>query len=236
MCMPEKNEENNARTNPVNPADDLRKFCENLKDERIEDVKEVLKKYFESQFLSGTPRPWRAITGKKRCRPVPIHRNIWFRESDSEFFYQWPKISREMVHNELKKLGFNVIVYENGNILLTIDPLEKGKKLTFAQEWLKKINHNYSMYCDGEIKYAKELYSTFIELLLSTPKEKIETFEGYTLFHDFKFNGNLSRKCAKHLNKMLEAEGIMQECKNGTYLGIKVLNIEDLTKEEDKND
>ena len=237
MCMPEKNEENNVRTNLGNPADDLRKFCENLKDERIKEVKSTLEKYFEAQFLSSTPRPWRAITGKKKCKPVPIHRTIWFNDPKSDYFYQWPNISKEMIHQELKNLGFNVIVYENGNILLTIDPLEKGKKLTFAQEWLKKINHNYSMYCDGEIRYAKELYSQFIELLLLTPKEKIEIYEEYTLFRDFKTNECISRKCAKHLKKMLEAEGIEEVYdKNRKYIGVKVFNIEDLTKEEDKND
>ena len=71
-------------------------------------------------------------------------------------------------------MGFNVIVDEREKILLTIDPLEKGEKLTFAQEWLKKINHNYYMYCSSEIKRAKELYPQYIERLIETPKEKIE--------------------------------------------------------------
>lgn len=232
MCMPEKNEENNVRTNLGNPADDLRKFCENLKDERISEIRKTLEKYFEEYFLSGTPRPWRAITGKRKCRPIPIYRSILYYESESIYSLKWPNISKEIIYKELENLGFNVIVDESEKILLTIDPLEKGEKLTFAQEWLKKINHNYSMYCAGEIKLAKELYPQYIEKLIATPKEKIEIYEDYTLFRKFCMNMSISRKCVNHLEKMLKAEGIEEVMdENRKYIGVKVLNIEELTKD-----
>ena len=88
------------------------------------------------------------------------------------------------------------------------------------------------MYCAGEIKLAKELYPQYIEKLIATPKEKIEIYEDYTLFRKFCMNMSISRKCVNHLEKMLKAEGI-EEVMDGNrkYIGVKVLNIEELTKE-----
>ena len=50
------------------------------------------------------------------------------------------------------------------------------------------------------------------------------TFDEFTLFCDFKFEGEITKKCLKFLKKMLVRDGIEEYFENGEYKGIRVFN------------
>ena len=200
-------------------AKELREHCDKLRIQREEDLKSVLNDYFESDFISGH-RPWRAVIGNKKCKPIPIHRDFYYSgQSGFGHKFEWPNLSEEVLRQSLVNLGFTVTEHR---ISLCVPACEKGKKLTFAQEWVKKINASYSEYCANEKKLARELYSEFVSKLFSTPTENVKTCDGYTLFCDFKFEPTISSKCATFIRKLMSHDGIEEYFENGEYKGIRV--------------
>lgn len=199
-------------------VEELRELCENLRIKRKEELKSILNEYFEATFILPH-KPWRAVVGNKKCRPIPIYRDFGFPEYGDFFKIQWPNYSEETLRNVLTDLGF--VVTEN-KICISVPAYEKGKKLTFAQEWVKKINTSYSEYCEKEKHLAKEFYQEFVSKLISTPVEKIKTCDGYTLFMDFKIEPKSSSKCASFVRKLMLRDGIEELFENGSYKGIKV--------------
>lgn len=125
-----------------------------------------------------------------------------------------------MLRKGLEELGF---VITEHRISLTVPACEKGKKLTFAQEWVKKINSSYSQYCLNEKKKANELYSEFISKLHSTSAESVKTYEGYTLFERFKFETEISAKCATYIRALMSHDGVEEYYEDGKYKGVRVL-------------
>lgn len=201
-------------------AKELREHCDKLRSKREEDLKSILNDYFESSFIEAH-RPWRAVIGNKRCKPIPIHRDFY--SSDATSFcreFKWPNLSEDLLRKELEELGF---VITEHRISLTVPACEKGKKLTFAQEWVKKINSSYSQYCLNEKKKANELYSEFISKLHSTSAESVKTYEGYTLFEGFKFETEISAKCATYIRALMSHDGIEEYYEDGKYKGVRVL-------------
>ena len=203
-------------------AKELRQHCEQLRKEREEELKSVLSDYFESTFIAGH-KPFRAVIGNKKCRPIPIHR--WFLAFSGErllnYKIQWPNFSDDMLRKELENLGF---VITKDRISISVPPCEKGAKLSFAQEWVKKINASYSDYCANEKKIANEVYSEAVSALLSTPTENIKTCDGYTLFCGVKFEREVSSKCATFVKRLMARDGIEEHYEDGKYKGIKVYN------------
>ena len=201
-------------------AKELRQHCEQLRNEREEELKSVLNDYFESTFIVGH-RPFRAVIGNKKCKPIPIHRDFlaFSGETVLNFKIQWPNFSEELLRKELENLGF--IITKN-RISISVPPYEKGVKLSFAQEWVRKINASYSDYCANEKKIANEVYSEFVSALLSTPTKSIKTYDGYTLFCDFKFERKISSKCATFIRRLMVRDGIEEYYEDGKYKGIKV--------------
>ena len=203
-------------------AKELRQHCEQLRKEREEELKSVLSDYFESTFIAGH-KPFRAVIGNKKCRPIPIHR--WFLAFSGERLLnckiQWPNFSEDMLRKELENLGF---VITKDRISISVPPCEKGAKLSFAQEWVKKINASYSDYCANEKKIANEMYSEFILALRSIPAESIRIYDGYTLFCDFKVDYKISSKCATFMKRLMKRDGIAECYEDGKYMGIKVYN------------
>lgn len=200
-------------------ATELREHCDQLRIQREEDLKSILNDYFESSFIEAH-RPWRAVIGNKRCKPIPIHRD--FSSSDvttSCYKFIWPNLSEDLLRKSLENLGF---VITEHRISLTVPACEKGKKLTFAQEWVKRINSSYSQYCVNEKKKANELYAEFISKLHSAPSESVKTYEGYTLFEGFKFETKISQKCANHIISLMSRDGLEQYYEDGKYKGIRV--------------
>ena len=200
-------------------ATELREHCDQLRIQREEDLKSILNDYFESSFIEAH-RPWKAVIGNKRCKPIPIHRDFYSSDTTSlcrEF--KWPNLSEDLLRKSLENLGF---VITEHRISLTVPACEKGKKLTFAQEWVKRINSSYSQYCVNEKKKANELYAEFISKLHSVPSESVKTYEGYTLFEGFKFETKISQKCANHIISLMSRDGLEQYYEDGKYKGIRV--------------
>lgn len=201
---------------------ELRQHCERLTSKREEELKSALSEYFHSTFIAGH-RPFRAVIGNKKCKPIPIHRTFVAFSGETLLSYKikWPNFSEELLRKELENLGF--IITKN-RISISVPPYEKGAKLSFAQEWVKKINASYSEYCANEKKVANEMYSEFISALYSVPVESIKTYDEYTLFCDFKFDRKISSKCATFIRRLMTRDGIEEYYEDGKYRGIKVYN------------
>ena len=200
-------------------AVELREHCKKLRIQREEDLKSVLSNYFEYYFISGH-RPWKAVIGNKKCKPIPIHRDFYSSGmSSSEHKFEWPNFSEEALRQSLINLGFYVTEHR---ISLCVPPCEEGKELTFAQDWVKKINTSYSEYCANEKEVAKKRYSEFLSKLYSTPLEKTKTFSEYTLFCDFKFDTEISSVCNRYMLRFMSRDGIAQYFEDGKYKGIIV--------------
>ncbi len=204
----------------MSTVDTLRKHCSSLCAEREKNLQSTLSEYFESAFI-GKHKPFRAIIGNKRCKPIPIYRDFAFSIQESYGFkLVWPNFSEETLRKELSNLGF--IITEN-KISISVPSHKKGEKPTFAQEWVKKINHSYSVYCANEKKLAEELYPDVINKLHSTPAENIITYDGYTLFQNFRYERSISRKCATFIRRLMVRDGIKECFENGEYKGMMVL-------------
>ena len=201
---------------------ELRQYCEQLHNERKEELKSVLNDYFERAFITRH-RPFKAVVGNKRCKPIPIHRGflVFSRKAVLNYKIQWPNFSEDLLRKELENLGF---IITNNRISISVPPYEKGAKMSFAQEWVKKINASYSDYCANEKKIANEMYSEFILALRSIPAESIRIYDGYTLFCDFKVDYKISSKCATFMKRLMKRDGIAECYEDGKYMGIKVYN------------
>ena len=193
-------------------AKQLREHCDQLRIQREEDLKSILSDYFESSFIEAH-RPWKAVIGNKRCKPIPIHRDFL------GYKFKWPNLSEDLLRKCLESLGF---VITEHRISLTVPACEKGKNLTFAQEWVKKINSSYSQYCVNEKKTANELYLKLISDLRSVPSESVKTCEGYTLFEEFKFEPEISAKCATYIRALMCRDGLEEYYEDSKYKGIRI--------------
>lgn len=193
-------------------VDNLREHCKELRKKREEELKTVLDDYFDENFITKH-RPFRAVIGNKKCKPIPIHNSF------GTCRYQWPNFSEELLRHELENLGF---VVTKNQISIMVPPYEKGEKLSFAQEWVKKINHKYSEYCNSEKKVAKEMYSNYIEELLSIDPVRVKTYDEYTLFCNFKFEVEISSKCTTFIKRLMLRDRIEPYYEDGQYRGMKV--------------
>ena len=195
----------------MSTAKEFREFCDKLCKEREEDLKSELNNYFESIFISRH-KPWRAVIGNKRCTPIPIPLEK----------LKLLNLSEEAIRKALVNLGF-VITCPYIDISVTVPPYEKGKKLSFAQECVKKINYSYSEYCKIEKDLAEGLYSEYLSELTSTPTENIKIYGEYILFSEFEFSHVISSICHRAILSLLKSDGIEELYENGEYKGIKVL-------------
>ncbi len=203
-------------------AKELRERCNQLREERREELKSVLNRYAQEYFST---KPCRAVIGNKKCKPIPIHKSIFDFERKSiyhEGCLVWPNFSKDQLREELKDLGF--VLTENLYFCISIPPIQKGKKLTFAQKWMRKINDNYSAYCHNQKKLANEVYSIFILDLLSIPAEEIKICKEYTLFCNYKYNfeNPISIKCYSYIKRLMSKDRISEFYENGEYKGIIV--------------
>lgn len=212
----------------MNTVKELREYCEILRFNREEELKNILNDYFNIVFIKSH-KPWRAVIGNKRCMPIPIHcdfcsindKSTYSRKRDWGWKFNWPNMSEELIRKQLVSLGF--VVTEN-QICISVPYYENGKNLTFAQEWVKKINYSYSQYCADEKKKAMEIYKELLAKLMLLPSENILTFEKYTLFSEIKLERSVSNECNKHLKKFMANDGIEEYYEEGVYKGIIVLS------------
>ena len=207
--------------------ENIRKQNKELALQRKENVKTILEEHFENTYINK-PRAFRAIVGNKRCRPIPIHRSlIWTTTDGKETTFHYHKyevenISEELIRKELEELGF---VLTKDKIRLMVPPCEKGKKLTFAQELVKKINKNYSLYCKAEYEKAEKLYSfEVLEALRLASLKNVKTCNGYTIYYMEKFETPISRPCYRRIKQLMLRDGIEEYFEEGKYKGLKVID------------
>lgn len=209
----------------------LRNICNSLHLQRREEVKLVLEEWLENYFLNGN-RAWRAFVGKKHLRPIPINRDFSIYKSNSSYenphnnrqYFQWPDLPDAEIKEIIEGLGF---VVSGPRLCLALPASEKGKSLTFAQKWVKRINDNYSKYVDTEKKLARHYYHEVIDQLCNIHPTKIVSREGYTVFLDFKFDSELklSRICVNRLRRLLHDARIEEYYdENSKYLGMRVFD------------
>ena len=194
-------------------AEDLRKLCERLRKNRKEELKLVLDSYFKSMFIEKH-RPFRAVIGNKRCKPIPIYQ-------DFKASFEWPNSSKVLLRKELENLGF---VLTKDVISITVPTCEKGAKLSFAQLKVKEINAAYSEFCVKEMKHAKKIYSEYITSLKYLPDEKIKTYDGYSVFDDRNISSSevVEPKCRTYFERLLVKDGLERYRENGCCIGLKV--------------
>lgn len=198
----------------------FREHCNKIYNERRNDVKFVLEKWLES-FITKNHWPWRAIEGKKKLYPIPIHRNFGNEKKRNKedldvysFRFYWPDLPDEEIMNIIKDLGFNIYcIFEPislGNMCLAIPAPKKGESLTFAQEWVKKINDNYSKYVAEEKLKAKEHYKNLLHDLSGYDNNNIRTDKEFMIFENYEpeFAKAMSPKCKSELAKLLAKDGI----------------------------
>ncbi len=218
----------------------LRNKCKEIHQQRQQEVELILTDWLEL-FIS-TGHAWRAVTGNKKCKPIPIHK--YFRNSDrltttydeykkgynfrrlNEF--RWPDIPEKEIFEIIESLGFiictfNHLSYTLANMCLVVPDSKKGQPLTFAQKWVRKINHAYSEYIVSEKNLAKNYYESMVSQLCDVPYETIQIYDGYALFKGFEFNSsNISLRCARYVRTMMHKDGLKELYENREYKGICV--------------
>lgn len=204
-------------------AENLKSYGSKLRERRIEEVKTVLEAWLNS-FVEKKHRPWKAVIGNKKCKPIPIHRDVYFVNHEYRLSYTlyWPDLPEKMIIEIIESLGF---VVSGPHLCLSVPAYEKGKPLTFAQEKVKYINDCYSRYILKTRQEARAYYQEVLGLLFSMPEEQISSFDEYTLYRDFKFSTPISRDCCHYLNLYLSRNGIQQLFdETGNYLGMQVFD------------
>lgn len=205
---------------------ELREHLERIRVEREKNLKFILEHYFEVVFIQSN-KPWRAVIGNKKCRPVPIHRDFkpigkeatYPKKNDWGWQLCWPNMSEEVLRQELVNLGF---VVTKTWISISVPACVKGEELTFAQEWVRKINKNHEIYCNQERKKAKTIYAKLMADLMSWPKESVKTCQTYTCFEQFEFEVEASTKCLGFIKKWLARDRIEMNCESNKPQCVKV--------------
>lgn len=194
--------------------EDLREYCNIVKTERKEEIKEDLEAWLNKKFGYGL-KPWRAIIGKKVVKPIPL--NLY--EVDRE----WPNVTKEFIKKTIEDLGFIVFESLNGTgLVLAVTKCKKGQKLTWAQNKIRQLNHDYSQYVANEKVKAQKYFDKIISDFCNFESSKPLLGDGYILFENYKSGITISPKCKKFINRLLR-ENKMEECfENGKYLGIRV--------------
>lgn len=203
---------------------ELYEFIEKLRIEREKEAKQQIEKLLENFFQKCSiegHRPWRAVIGNKRCKPVPIHHHIsFYNESYHDTDSMWPDMPESFIREYIEELGF---VLTKHQICVSVPAYKKGEPMSFAQKWVRTINQSYSKYCLSEKKLAVKMYSDYIDELINTPTEKIKIRDGYVLFEEFKFSKKVSKKCVHFFSRIIEKDGgIFCVMEDEKYIGIGV--------------
>lgn len=206
---------------------------ENRKKEQAErekkqkEVQSIVENWLNKKFGYGK-KPWRAIEGqKKKIKPIPFY--------EYECDIKWTDIPIDLMIETIETLGF--IVYPSLNakgITLAIQKWERGEKPTWAQERIKKLNYDYSLYAEDEKKLAQFLFKQMLLELADYDIDKTEVCDGYTLFRNYTYGEtrgiksklNISPKCYKFIKRLYIENKIEEYFVNGKYIGLRVFFTE----------
>ncbi len=172
-------------------------------------IKDVLELFFIEECIERH-RPWRAIYESRRCRPIPVYHSISFPKDSVRHKYVWPSESVSLIDNYLVKLGFIPIGASNGRLSLMVPRYRKYGELSFAQEWVRRINRAYSIYCSQEKKKADDIFDTMIDELCEWPIDKIVPYNGTTLFKDYIVDWAVSSECSRYIKRKLRDNGMYE--------------------------
>jgi len=215
-------------------AQELREHLQDVSTGKTEALKAVLNAYFKYSFIKAH-KPFRAVKGNKKCKPIPIYRDfsgrrrIYYSITTTDthtevnnifegLSFEWPIEPEGALRKELENLGF---VLTECRISIFVPPFQKGEPMSFAQEWVKKINASYAEYCDSEKKKATRLYKQFIDELMATPYT-LQLDEDHVLYPNFRLNQSISRPCYKFIKRLMVANGIDAYYEGKEYKGIRV--------------
>ena len=208
--------------------EDLHNRCNTLRAQRKEEVISVLDKWLTKRFIEHS-RPWHAVVGNKRCRPIPIHRDFYNdfnpsrEEEDNYVFsnkYYWPNISQDELKSILKELGF-VVYTEFSRLCIAVPPRKRGNAYTYAQEWVKKINYNYSTFIVKERSESLTTYNQVLCELFEYDDHKVQIGKDSIIFYGYKhpYVDTYTPK-RKYLLNSLASVGIYEYRQNGHYEGL----------------
>lgn len=225
-------------------VEDLRNRCkalykqfldeEQIHELRRQEVVTILNDWLEL-FISEH-HVWLAIDGNKRCVPIPIHRFFSkdkrlettyteYKEKNSwnNHYFLWPDLPGNEIGKIIEGLGFIIHGFTLSYMSLSVPPYEKGQPLTFAQKWVRKINHSFSVHIADERKKAKYCYQSLVSQLYGTPVKKIEVCKEYVLFKDFcLLKPTMSTRCAAYIRALMHKDGMKELWEDGKYKGICV--------------
>lgn len=213
---------------------ELRNYCKDLQiyredidlykvsyEDKLVDLISILDNYFKVSYIQAN-KPWKAYDVEK-----------WIEYSGiREFVKLYPDITEKELRSLFATLGYKVYFmgddsrfYEYSGISIIPKFFKEDGKLSYAQNWVRRINRNYSEYCKFEIRFAREIFPEFLDELMKTPAKKIEVYEDRVVYRDFHFSiGPLSKQCLSKLKKILRENGIFQlfDKSDGHYIGIEV--------------
>ncbi len=218
----------------------LRNKCKEIHQQRQQEVELILTDWLEL-FIS-TGHAWRAVTGNKKCKPLPIHK--YFSSSDRlsttyeeykksyDFVYGnrfcWPDIPEKEIFEIIEGLGFIICTFNHlsctlANMCLVVPDSKKSQPLTFAQKWVRKINHAYSEYIVSEKNLAKNYYEAMVSQLCECPSGSIQICDEYALFKNYVFDSiGMSLRCVRYIRAMMHKDGLKELYENREYKGICV--------------
>lgn len=203
-----------------NSIQELRNECENQ-------VKAILECWLNQKFGYGN-KPWRAVEGRKRLRPIPIY----LYECNKE----WPKnMTPDFIRKSIIKLGFTIYPSLNGKgINLAIPEWKEGEKLTWAQKKIRTLNHDYSIYVEEEKRRAELLFNQLLEELSNYDTTKVIVGDGYTIFKGYKFGETaginseitISRECYKFIKRHYKEHNIEEYFEDKEYIGLRLFDTQ----------
>lgn len=194
---------------------DLRKKNSLIYDEHKEEIKRTIEYWIDKKVIPSH-RPWRAVIGNKRCKPIPIHRDfapmskkrsIHGDMEDLLYGIMWPDFEESEIREHIESLGF-VIGTRSKYLAISVPSTKNGESLTFAQGCAKKVNDNYSRYCQKEKHKAEEIFPQFIEKMYNTPTDNIKIGDNCVIYKGFMFSKRVSQECATFCYRLLKKEGI----------------------------
>lgn len=196
-----------------------------LRNERENQVKDILECWLNKKFGYGK-KPWRAVEGTKGIKPIPLY----LYECNKE----WPEnMTPDFIRKSIKKLGFIIYPSLNGKgITLVIPKWKEGQKLTWAQEKIRTLNHDYSIYVEAEKRTAQLLFKQLLVELSNYDTTKIIVDDNYAIFKDYRFGEtmgmkdkvSISRECYKFIQRLFKENKMEEYYVDEKYIGLRVFD------------
>ena len=195
----------------------------------MDQMEEVMGRWFQQEFIDKH-RSWHAVYGHRFGRSIPICSCFSFPDDPVKKRYVWPTKLPELIDIYMIDLGFipfGRCVEKNLSVMVPQAPFSRLVRRSFAQNWVKKINEEYSIYCSKEKRRADASFEVMMGEMGEWPESKIEKYEDKVLYRDYSFShmthiGDTgSREYRKFFNRRLMDNGILEATdQEGNYIGM----------------